>query len=859
MKGCCYRKVVRGVFVLLIARLLLDAEGVRAAAPGDDKFGIAAEPPWVGRVVVDQTKASVGFTNESEVFLLLDYQVNVAAEATFVHVVKELRTADAVQDGSSITVDFDPEYQLLQWHSLDVVRDGKAFSQLQRDSFRLLQRESELERNLLDGSVSASVALKDVRPGDRISYSYTITGLNPVFGGRYSSSFVYGWHSRVLHERLRFLSPGNRPLRFKAVGGTAEPLRTEAGGTNEFVFDFQGMEPVQSEDRVPPWHVTHPWIDVSEFDGWADVAKWASALYPKAPLAPETEKLAVDWETRFKEPVLRLQAALDHVQQQVRYLGLELGAGSHRPTAPEVVASRRFGDCKDKAYLLCTILNRLGIPAHPLLVDTSLRRGVFQRLPSPGAFNHVVAAVRLDGRLVVVDPTASDQRGPVLERRIREYGMGLVVGSDQTALQILPGQEGKPSETDISETYTIREIGQSADLEVRTVASGSAADRMRAEFSGRRLEDVSKDYLNYYARFHQGIEAATTLRFEDDAGSNVVRVWERYRIRDFWLPAADGKHHECEVFPGVLAGEFTEPETRVRKLPLYQPHPRKVRQSISLVFPAVWNLASEKSETTNAGFSLNYRRTAQPRRMDMEFNYASLTNEIPAHQVADYLAGVKKLREALGYSLTLKKPGKAADSSSPHILLVVIGGLTFAMLLGVAVLAYRRVAFAGRGLPPDPPLDALGDEKLRGLAGWLVLIALSLCIRPVMVMKAIFETVPVMSTASWQTLTSPTGDAYHALWAPYLLFTLIGNQVLLVYGVLLGVLFFQRRRFFPKGFIVLLLVELVVSLAEIYFTRAITGEADKDVLRNMPRQLITCCVWISYMVVSRRVRLTFTR
>ena len=109
------------------------------------------------------------------------------------------------------------------------------------------------------------------------------------------------------------------------------------------------------------------------------------------------------------------QLLLGHrkLESTVRYLGIEVGENSHRPYPVETILSRRFGDCKDKSLLLCTMLRRLGFEAHPSLVDTDVRHNLAEWLPSPLAFDHMVTQLRFHGKDIWLDPTDSDQGGPL--------------------------------------------------------------------------------------------------------------------------------------------------------------------------------------------------------------------------------------------------------------------------------------------------------------------------------------------------------------------------------------------------------------------------------------------------------------
>src|SRR5690606_28080296 len=51
-----------------------------------------------------------------------------------------------------------------------------------------------------------------------------------------------------------------------------------------------------------------------------------------------------------------VKEATDFVQNEVRYMGVEVGEYSHRANKPEKVFDQRYGDCKDKSVLLSALL-----------------------------------------------------------------------------------------------------------------------------------------------------------------------------------------------------------------------------------------------------------------------------------------------------------------------------------------------------------------------------------------------------------------------------------------------------------------------------------------------------------------------
>src|SRR5262249_33757412 len=95
------------------------------------------------------------------------------------------------------------------------------------------------------------------------------------------------------------------------------------------------------------------------------------------------------------------------VRDHVRYCAIEIGMGGFVPHAAGEVHKARYGDCKDKATLLHTMLDVAGIKSRTVLVAAGSWPRRF-RLPALGGnFNHMIVVVDLkDGPPVFADPTA---------------------------------------------------------------------------------------------------------------------------------------------------------------------------------------------------------------------------------------------------------------------------------------------------------------------------------------------------------------------------------------------------------------------------------------------------------------------
>src|SRR4029434_9662974 len=91
-----------------------------------------------------------------------------------------------------------------------------------------------------------------------------------------------------------------------------------------------------------------------------------------------------------------------------------------------------------------------------------------------------------------------------------------------------------------------------------------------------------------------------------------------------------------------------------------------------------------------------------------------------------------------------------------------------------------------------------------GIGGWLILIAIGLCLTPIRIGAEIVQGVRSLHPRTWSVLTTPASPAYHPLFGPLIIGEMVANVVLLVWALVLPYLFFTKRRAFPRAMIAFL-------------------------------------------------------
>lgn len=156
-----------------------------------------------------------------------------------------------------------------------------------------------------------------------------------------------------------------------------------------------------------------------------------------------------------------------------------------------------------------------------------------------------------------------------------------------------------------------------------------------------------------------------------------------------------------------------------------------------------------------------------------------------------------------------------------------------------------------------------GAQGLKGIGGWLILPIIGLFVMPIRLAISLQnDFLPIFQQGYWEILTTPGTEAYHHLWAPLLIFEIVGNAFFILFDLVLLYLVFTKHHLFPKLFIVFLASNLAFVTVDFFaadLIPAIAGQDDPESLKELGRTVIGALIWIPYFLTSERVRNTFVK
>lgn len=259
-----------------------------------------------------------------------------------------------------------------------------------------------------------------------------------------------GWFTDLKQVQVQFQLTGFKPWALEpalvpdqSVTLSRLPaLAVEEGASPDYrnvvprvVIRFLDPEPAQTPDYRK---------------GWDSLSAW---------LLPAFQSEFVPFDTLPKGSDLdKLQALRGHVREQFTYRQFYLSPErSWMPEKPAETARKKYGDCKDLAAYFIAIARGSGFKAYPVLCR--IEEGEIEEGEplAPTAFNHCIAAVKLDrslglaseveteaGRFLIVDLTERFQ--PLGMLGSFHAGRRMMVCTDQGArwFQFPAGQTARP-------------------------------------------------------------------------------------------------------------------------------------------------------------------------------------------------------------------------------------------------------------------------------------------------------------------------------------------------------------------------------------------------------------------------------
>lgn len=648
-------KITTNLVLLILFGLSLPCDANKMKQQGFE-YTIAPTGDWITTVEPKLQKKVKDGINVS--WLLSDNQLKMTAQevAYFSHYAVTVNSESGLKDVSEFSIYFQPDFQTLDINFVKRHRKGKIENVTKQADIRLLQREESYSSGIYDGGVTAILLLKDVQVGDTIEYAYTINGRNPIFGQEYFAGFSTSWSIPVGRTHIKYLT--DKPMFHQVVGDDENHLKiSKENGLNRYSWNREDSAVIYDEGEYPHWYNPYGVVRFSQYESWEGVVDWALELYSKQEINdPDLLALAKKWSETSKSKKEYAEKVVKYAQNSIRYFGIEIGQNSHLPYDPDTVFKRKFGDCKDKATLINTLLAMEDIPAYPALVSSRTGKAVKDRIPQPGAFDHVISTFTIDGKEYWVDGTREFQFGALENIGVSNFQQALVIKKGETALTAISAKP-KVEEITIEEVYTSKNYKDPVSLKVKFGYRYSQAERVRASLKADGVSNFSKGYKNYYARQYPQIELLENVKVEDDEINNKVEIYIDFKIPAFWK--LEKSNYQVAMYGDLISSYIERPKVADRKMPLAVYYPIKLKHTVELNYGHELGWELDNKNLLIATDAIKYHRVIEPREQSVKVfhDFDILKDAVPTRDVKNHISKINEIREAIYYSVSIPERG----------------------------------------------------------------------------------------------------------------------------------------------------------------------------------------------------------
>lgn len=439
---------------------------------------------------------------------------------------------------------YDPDTQHVDVRLMRVYRkDGRELESVRTYEMQL----GEPWYRLYYDTRAVQIVFPNLEPGDVVEVRYRVDDVahRNLFADYFGDMHLWQDLVPVASKRYVLITPTSREIFTNDLGGTkVEHKRTVSGEQRIDDYVWNDVPPLRAEDRMPGMTEVSPYLHVSTYRSWKDVGHWYWGLIHDQLYADQALKKTVAELVADKKSVREKVVAIhDWVVTHTRYVGLEFGIHGFLPYRVPLIVQRGFGDCKDKASLMYTMMREAGIDARIVLLRTR-RNGAIRTEPaSLAVFDHAITYVpELD---MYLDGTA--EHSGTSELPSEDQGVTvLLVGPNDAELRVTPILPASNSVRRRQLTVALESDG-SARVEGREEVAGSEAAGYRQyyEAEGTRAERFERALASIYP----GVELLSQ-KFEGlHVLENPVRYAYRLKVPRFGMTDGDS----MQVAPSVLS------------------------------------------------------------------------------------------------------------------------------------------------------------------------------------------------------------------------------------------------------------------------------------------------------------------
>jgi tetratricopeptide (TPR) repeat protein len=346
--------------------------------------------------------------------LLCEEKIEVTAEKTqvsYLHYLIKILNERGKEDFSESHIDYDSTFEKVELEYARTIKPDGTVVEVGSRHIRDVSRY--LNFPLYSNARVFIISFPEVVEGCCIEYKLKIKRSQLLNKKDFVLSYPVQSGEPIITADFTVILPKDKPLQIKIINeefndfaANLKPNTEESNDRMVYYWQFKDIPAIIPESNMPPNVQINPTILISTFNSWQDVYNWWWQLARDKIKADDAIKNKVKELTGgLNSEEEKIRAIYNFSAQKIRYVAVEYGQAGYEPHNAADIFKNKYGDCKDQAILLVSMLKEAGFIAWPVLIATKEHYNLNVDFPSL-FFNHCIAAVCLKDKLIFLDPTA---------------------------------------------------------------------------------------------------------------------------------------------------------------------------------------------------------------------------------------------------------------------------------------------------------------------------------------------------------------------------------------------------------------------------------------------------------------------
>lgn len=291
---------------------------------------------------------------------------------------------------------------------------------------------------------------------------------------------------RIVDAQLKVIDHTRSNLRY-FTKNIVEPKKSKNSEGTIYLWELKNQTPLSRESFNGEWEDYFATVILApvkfqkdkykgEMSTWAGFGEWIVQLNtPRNTFDENDINDLKNLGLQKKTPLETLKNIYRFLQENTRYISIQIGIGGHQPMETKTVHEKKYGDCKALSFYTQSLLALYDIKSHYTLINAGKeKKDLEEDFPSP-YFNHAILTVPIEKDTIFLECTS--QTNP--------FGYAGTFTGNRKALLI----DGERSKIINTQQYTSENNRQDSKINIDlNLTDGSSIVHMEKKYCGTEIE-----------------------------------------------------------------------------------------------------------------------------------------------------------------------------------------------------------------------------------------------------------------------------------------------------------------------------------------------------------------------------------